>query len=481
MTMTQLSLFDVYNIPQPRVTRSKSHTYFNCDEKEPVKTNGHGNTSFTFIDLFAGIGGFRIALDALGGNCLGFSEIDKHATETYLNNYKDDPNHNFGDITKIKHLPHVDILVGGVPCQSWSVAGKMKGFDDARGQLWNDVIRLVEQSQPKTFIFENVKGLVSDKNKASFDYILNCFRQKGYFVKVDVLNSYDFNVPQLRERVFIVGFRKDLKKYFNNFKFPAGTTLHRNLSEYLDGVENIDVCKGKLTTTVLFGNTIPASRNIFQKNDELNDFFTMCDTRNGHSTIHSWDLLDTTSRQKEIMNIIMKNRRKKTYGPKDGNPLSLKNIAELLPCVSDKDLDSLVEMELLRKVDEKYELKNSKNSSGINNLYRMYMPYSKIFSTLTATGTRDVVVTEYIDTDIPPEEYKKQFIEKIIKCKRYRELTIAEVQRIQGFPEFFVPHIDEKIAKKQFGNAVSPPVIEALTKKILETQIFDERTNESGQ
>jgi len=437
--------------------------------------------TFTFIDLFAGIGGFRIALDELNGACVGFSEIDKYAIETYLNNYKDDPSCNFGDITKIKQIPHVDLLVGGVPCQSWSVAGKMKGFDDDRGKLWNDVIRLVCQSQPKIFIFENVKGLISKKNKSSLDYILKEFRQAGYDVKVDVLNSYDFGVPQLRERVFIVGFRNDLKHNFEQFEFPAGIIVHKNLSEYLDDVENVDVRKSKLTADMLFGGVVPASRNSFQKDDELNDFFTMCDTRNGHSTIHSWDLIDTTPAQKEIMHTIMRNRRKKIYGPKDGNPLSAYHIMQLLPFVTANDLDELVELELLRKVDGKYELKNSKNSSGINNLYRMYMPYSKIFSTLTATGTRDVVATEYIDTDVTPEEYKRQFIEKIIRNEKYRQLTIAEVQRIQGFPNSFIAHADEKIAKKQFGNAVSPPVIEALVKKILETQVFHERTGEYGQ
>ena len=449
---------------------------FNNNEDKLTKTKKYNNMKFTFIDLFAGIGGFRIALNSLEGTCAGFSEIDKHAIDTYLENYKDEPSDNLGDITKIESLAHVDMLVGGVPCQSWSVAGKMKGFDDERGRLWDDVIRLVEQSQPRTFIFENVKGLTSNKNKESFEYILNSFREKGYFVKAEVLNSYDFDVPQLRERVFIVGFRKDFGQNFSRFKFPEGTTVHKNLAEYLDGVENIDVHKKKLTTFELFGNVVPASRTIFQKDDELNDFFTMCDTRNGHSTIHSWDLEETTDKQKEIMDAILKNRRKKTYGPKDGNPLSQEDIEELVPKATIMDLEELVEMDLLRKVDGKYELKNSKNSSGINNLYRMYMPYSKIFSTLTATGTRDVVVTDYIDTDVTPEQYKKQFIDKIMKGGKYREITIAESQRIQGFPDCFIAHSDEKIAKKQFGNAVSPPVIVALAGKIIETGIFERST-----
>lgn len=428
--------------------------------------------SFSFIDLFAGIGGFRIAIDKLNGKCIGFSEIDKDAISTYLNNYGENTSSNLGDITNIGNIPHADMLVGGVPCQSWSVAGKMKGFDDPRGQLWNDVIRLVSVSKPKTFIFENVKGIIGQKNKKCFESILNGFIEQDYFVHANVLNSYDFGVPQLRERVFIVGFHKD---YWNNsvrFEFPQGTAVHKNLAEYLDHVESIEINKRKFKPFELFGNVVPTSRNVFQKNDELNDFFTFCDTRNGHTTVHSWELLDTTEKQKEIMDAILKNRRKKKYGAKDGNPLSLEDIQVIIPEVEEQDLTELVTMDLLRKVDERFELKNSKNSSGINSVYRVYMPYSKIFSTLTATGTRDVIATEYIDTALPPEEYKKQFISKIVMNKAFREISAKEAQRIQGFPEDFIAHNDEKIAKKQFGNAVSPPVIESLVKKILETGIF---------
>lgn len=211
-------------------------------------------------------------------------------------------------------------------------------------------------------------------------------------------------------------------------------TAHRNLAEYLDGVDNVDIKKSKLTTSELFGKVVPVSRNVFQKNDELNDFFTMCDTRNGHSTVHSWDLVDTTQEQKDIMYAIMINRRKKIYGHKDGNPLSLEDIVSLIPSVTEKNieknLEELVEVGLLRRVGDKYELKNSKNSSGINSIYCMYMPYSKIFSTLTATGTRDVIVTEYIDTSVRPDEYKRIFIDEIIKKGKCREITVTEAQRM---------------------------------------------------
>ena len=119
---------------------------------------------FSFIDLFAGIGGFKMALSRNGGRCLGFSEISNDAINIYCENHNTPQSQNLGDITKIKELPEHDILTAGVPCQSWSIAGKNLGFDDDRGQLWNDTIFLLQQSKPKVFIFENVKG-------AEFPYI----------------------------------------------------------------------------------------------------------------------------------------------------------------------------------------------------------------------------------------------------------------------------------------------------------------------
>ncbi|MFO5491346.1 MAG: DNA (cytosine-5-)-methyltransferase, partial [Cuspidothrix sp.] len=141
---------------------------------------------FTFIDLFAGIGGFRIALDKLGGQCLGYSEIDKQAIKVYQQNFISYLNKHeieLGDITNISELPpNVDIIVGGVPCQPWSVAGCLRGFEDKRGKLWFDVIRLVNKNQPKGFIFENVSGLASPKNRDNLELILNELANIGYCV-----------------------------------------------------------------------------------------------------------------------------------------------------------------------------------------------------------------------------------------------------------------------------------------------------------
>lgn len=163
---------------------------------------------FTFIDLFAGIGGFRLGLTRSGGDCINFSEKDKDAISTYCLNYNEDTSQNLGDITKIKELPKHDMLTGGVPCQSWSIAGKNLGFDDDRGQLWNDTIYLLNKSRPKTFIFENVKGLVDPRNKEAFDYIMKRIGEAGYFAKAFIINSFDYGSPQSRVRVYIVGFKK---------------------------------------------------------------------------------------------------------------------------------------------------------------------------------------------------------------------------------------------------------------------------------
>ena len=167
--------------------------------------------SFTFVDLFAGIGGFRLALSSFGGQCLGFSEIDSEAINTYCANFNESSNCNFGDIRKITDLPEHDFMTAGVPCQSWSIAGKNLGFDDDRGQLWNDTLFLLNKSRPKVFIFENVKGLSDPRNKDALNYILSRIEKAGYYAKVFVLNAYDYGVPQTRVRIYIVGFKE--KKY----------------------------------------------------------------------------------------------------------------------------------------------------------------------------------------------------------------------------------------------------------------------------
>ena len=178
------------------------------------------NPQFKFIDLFAGIGGFRIAMQNLGGKCVFSSEIDKYAKKTYESNFGEVP---FGDITKIDEntIPDHDVLCGGFPCQAFSIAGKRKGFEDeTRGTLFFDIKRIIEAKQPKAFFLENVKGLRNHDKGKTLKVILKVLREDlGYTVPdPEIMNAKDFGVPQNRERIFIVGFRKDVN--FKDFKYP---------------------------------------------------------------------------------------------------------------------------------------------------------------------------------------------------------------------------------------------------------------------
>jgi len=179
---------------------------------------------FTFIDLFAGIGGFRIAMQNLGGKCVYSSEWDSQAQKTYLANYGEVP---FGDITKETTKQYIpddfDVLCAGFPCQAFSLAGKRRGFEETRGTLFFDVAEILLRKRPKAFFLENVKGLmIHDKGK-TLDTILNVLRNDlDYYVPVpEIVNAMNFGVPQHRERIYIVGFRKDMK--VKSFKYPEPT------------------------------------------------------------------------------------------------------------------------------------------------------------------------------------------------------------------------------------------------------------------
>lgn len=181
-------------------------------------------TTFKFIDLFAGIGGFRIAMQNLGGKSVFSSEWDKYSQITYKANFGEVP---FGDITKEetkRHIPNgFDILCAGFPCQAFSIAGRRGGFEDTRGTLFFDVAEILRRHKPKAFFLENVKGFFNHDKGRTLETVLNVLRNDlKYFVPdPQIINAKNFGVPQNRERVFIVGFREDLK--INDFKYPEPT------------------------------------------------------------------------------------------------------------------------------------------------------------------------------------------------------------------------------------------------------------------
>jgi len=196
------------------VTDTKKNT-----KRKPSYLKPKRKTTFKFIDLFAGIGGFRIALQSLGGNCVFSSEIDKYARQSYEANFGDAAN---GDIREIdeKDVPDHDILCAGFPCQTFSIAGKRLGFEDTRGTLFFEIARIIREKKPRAFFLENVKGLVNHNGGRTLSVILDVLRNDlGYFVPdPQIMNAKNFGVPQNRERIFIVGFSKETG--ISEFDYP---------------------------------------------------------------------------------------------------------------------------------------------------------------------------------------------------------------------------------------------------------------------
>ena len=228
----QLSLFsEFFNVPYPNPSDAK----------------------FTFIDLFAGIGGIRLPFSELGYKCVFSSEWDKNAQKSYLANFGEMP---FGDICKTSTKGYIpekfDLLLAGFPCQAFSIMGKMKGFEDTRGTLFFEVASILDSHRPKAFLLENVKQLTTHDGGKTFKTILSSLEELGYEFKWKVLNALDFGLPQKRERVIIVGFRdKGLIDEFN-FDFEKRPF---DLADILERDEQVD-------------SSLYASENILMKRTE---------------------------------------------------------------------------------------------------------------------------------------------------------------------------------------------------------------------
>lgn len=192
-------------------------------------------SNLSYIDLFAGIGGFRLALDSFNANCVFTSEWDKYAQEVYTNNFGEKP---YGDITKVKEIdiPSHDMLCGGFPCQAFSVSGKQKGFEDTRGTLFFDIARILKHHSPKYVILENVKNIIKHNNGETLTTILNTLNDLNYNVFYELLRGSNFGVPQHRERVFFICFRKDLK--VSNFTLSKPDFNMKSINDILENNVN---------------------------------------------------------------------------------------------------------------------------------------------------------------------------------------------------------------------------------------------------
>ena len=492
--------------------------------------------NWTHIDLFAGIGGFRLAAARNGGVTIGYSEINADAIAAYEANYADASETNLGDITKLDDLPPHDFMTGGVPCQSWSIAGRNLGFDDDRGQLWNDALHLLNKSRPKAFLFENVKGLVDPRNRNALAYIMRRISEAGYHASVHVLNSFDYGVPQSRVRIYIIGFAE--RMYNERFRLPKMSRGTVRLCDVLDGGGNSVRGETKVERD-LFGEVmggIPGRTSLSANNNGFNDYFLFNDLRNGDTTIHSWDIIDTTPREKRICLLLLRNRRRRDYGRLDGNPLSLAHFRALDASIGQRDIDALCDKGILKpetygyrvvapncadmteaerlvigyaengrlvpdnfsterrlkiakvrleevfssligkgvvEPDEvRYDFRYTKISTGLFGVNRIFLPSSNIFPTLVASDSNDFV-TDLSIVATDRDTYRRRFVEDVYKAGRYRRISKSEACRVQGFPSDFILPDSRSRWMKLVGNSVSVPVVEQLVRSIVATGVFE--------
>jgi DNA (cytosine-5)-methyltransferase 1 len=224
-----------------------------------IDTDDKTLNNYTYIDLFAGIGGFHLALTSLGAKCVFASEWDKYAAETYQQNFKVKP---YGDITRIseEEIPKHDILCGGFPCQAFSVSGKQKGFEDIRGTLFFEIARIVKHHSPKILFLENVKNLAKHDDGKTLTTIIKTLEELNYTVFTKIFNASNFGLPQNRERIYIVAFNNKIDS--KKFQFPKPSNEPICLQDILEDKPekakvidrtDIEIYKNYTQTNSLFG------------------------------------------------------------------------------------------------------------------------------------------------------------------------------------------------------------------------------------
>lgn len=238
------------------------------------------NNNIKFIDFCAGIGGGRIGLENLGMRCVGFSEIDRNSIKTYREFFGKEEK-NYGDLMKVDFddLPDFDLMIAGFPCQTFSVIGKRTGMKDRRGQIIFGLIDIMVAKNLKYFILENVKGLLNHGTGESMRIILESLEDAGYKVFWKLLNSLDYGVPQMRERIYFVGVRKDLIKKDVPFNFPP-PVKKPELNDYLVDTDELEFDEKKRAyETFLKYLENKYNRGKFSVEKFLKEDFLVIDTR----------------------------------------------------------------------------------------------------------------------------------------------------------------------------------------------------------
>lgn len=402
-----------------------------------------------FIDLFAGIGGIRIGLETalkefgVEGDCVLSSEIDKAACETYQLNFGEKPS---GDIKDIHDIESFDMLLAGFPCQPFSYAGKRRGFVDTRGTLFFEIERILKKYKPQAFLLENVRGLTTHDSGRTFQTIVGKLEELGYGVTYKLLNSSDFGVPQNRVRIYILGILgKTPAMSITSARGSADTHKFKAASQQdLFGFENKtilvkDILEDSVPTKYQCTEDFTKKlKMVTEGNLESLHGVRLIDYRNGRS-FHSWELGIKglcTGEEIEFMNLLIANRRKKIFGnQKDGKKLTP---AQIQTFYKKKNVHNVIKS-LLKKG-------YLKDHDGRLNPVAGNMSF-EVFKFLDPESISITLVTS--------DAHKIGIVQSGVA----RRITPRECARIQGFPDTFICHPNDKHVYRQFGNSVSVPVV----------------------
>ena len=420
-----------------------------------------------FIDLFAGTGGIRLGFEqackkfSLKTECVFSSEIDKNACASYELNFGHNP---FSDVTKVEELPPFDFMLAGFPCQSFSYAGKRRGFGETRGTLFFEVERLLAKYKPKGFLLENVRGLTTHDEGRTFETIIHSLKDLGYSVNHLLLNSSNFGVPQNRVRIYILGILGE----------PIKMKLQSDV-----GVADSHKFKEQNGQTSLFSEpkTIRVVKDILEKEFPENyectkDFvdklrkvvgedlsklhgYRLIDYRGGQA-IHSWELGikgECTRAEIEFLNLLIGNRRKKTFGThQDGKSLTIEQIETFY---KKDDLDTILSSLVGKGYLSDYEDKYNPVAGNMSFEVFKFLDPESISITLTASDTNRL---------------------GIVQNGRARKMTPRECARLQGFPDTYKLLENDNAVYKQMGNAVSVSVVEAVITDLIENNDLFNKT-----
>ena len=377
-----------------------------------------------FLDLFAGIGGFRLGMESAGHECVGFCEIDKFARASYQAIHDTKGELELHDITTvsdefIRGIGRVDIICGGFPCQAFSIAGNRRGFEDTRGTLFFEIARFASILRPKYLFLENVKGLLNHENGITFETIISTLDELGYNVEWQVLNSKDFGVPQNRERVFIIGHSR---RYRSRFLFPLSGENQPTSSQ----------------SVIKIGNVNPSGNGM---NGEVYQADGLAPT--------------LTTNKGEGQKIAIKSNTIKQFGVLQPNfnqcgvVYETDGIAPTIRAYQGGGLEPKIRVkEATSKGYAEAEVGDSVNLSHPNSKTRRGRVGKQVANTLLTGESQGVVEPNF----------------------RIRKLTPRECWRLQGFPDWAFDKAQEVNSNsqlyKQAGNSVTVNVIAAIAKEL---------------